>query len=65
MRTRIATLMAVCFLALSLSGFAQSTSSGDTMKHDDNMKHDSMSQDPMKKDSKKAKKAKKTKDDQM
>jgi pentapeptide MXKDX repeat protein len=57
-------LMAMCVLAVSLSGFAQS--SGGEMKHDDNMKQDSMKHDDMKKDEmKKDKKAKKSKKDQM
>jgi pentapeptide MXKDX repeat protein len=47
MRKAIGRLMAMCFLAVSLAAFAQS---GDTMKHDENMKHDDMKQDTMKND---------------
>src|SRR5437660_1466467 len=60
----VSKLMAMCVLAVSLSGFAQS--SGGEMKHDDNVKQDSMKHDDMKKDEmKKDKKAKKSKKDQM
>ncbi|MGA8622588.1 MAG: pentapeptide MXKDX repeat protein [Candidatus Sulfotelmatobacter sp.] len=61
MNKMIRRLMAMCFLAVSLSAFAQSGDAmkqdsmkqGDSMKQDDSMKQgDSMKKDDMKKDKK-------------
>jgi pentapeptide MXKDX repeat protein len=67
MRKMIGRLMCMCFLAASLTAFAQSGDpmKQDSMKHDD-MQHDQMNDDQMKKDEmKKDKKSSKTKKDKM